>query len=76
VTRSLLVALLTLLALMVAVATFLDTAQGAVQTVTWACRTLGAERVAIAGAFLAGGAFVHAAHCGVAARRRCDDAQA
>ena len=69
-TRSVLFALLTLLGLVIAFATALDVAQGAVQTVAWACRTIGTERVAIAGSFLAGGAIVHAAHCGAAARRR------
>jgi hypothetical protein len=73
-TRSITVACLTLFAVVVIVGTALDTAQGAVQAIAWACHTVGTTAVAVVSAFLAGGALVHAAHRGAAARRPLPDA--
>lgn len=60
--RAVRVAVMTVVLVVVGVASALATVSGAVDAVDWACRTLGALPVYLAGAFLAGVAITHGVH--------------
>jgi hypothetical protein len=66
----LLIALATFVGLAIAIAGLLATASGAVDAVGWAADTFGPTTVKTVAAFVLGAAATHAAHVGLAARRR------
>lgn len=79
-TRSVRITVMTILVVLLGVATMLATLSGAISAIDWASRTFGSIVVYIVAAFLAGCIVTHSVHRGVAAgagagcreRRRAD----